>query len=50
MLLLEVPGNNGAVEFWHSGPICVNTGVTFRLTLTVNVAVVAHWPAAGVNV
>jgi len=42
MLLLEVPGNSGAVEFWHSGPICVNAGVTFGLTVTVNVVVDAH--------
>ena len=31
--LLEVPGNAGAAAFWHSGPICVNTGVH------------ANWPA-----
>ena len=49
-MLLEVAGRTGAVLFWHSGPICVNEGVTFGLTATVNVAVVAHWPAAGVNV
>ena len=42
MLLVDVPGNNGAVEFWQSGPICVNAGVTFELTVTVNVDVVAH--------
>ena len=50
MLLLDVAGSAGAILFWHNGPICVNTGVTFGLTVTVNVAVVAHWPAAGVNV
>jgi hypothetical protein len=27
MALLEVFGREGAVEFWHSGPICVNVGV-----------------------
>ena len=27
----------------------VNVGVTFGLTVTVNVAVVAHWPAVGVK-
>jgi hypothetical protein len=27
-----------------------NAGVTFAVTVTVNVAVVAHWPADGVNV
>ena len=50
ILLLEVDGNNGADEFWQSGPTCVNTGVTFGVTAMVNVVVVAHWPAAGVNV
>ena len=50
MLLLEVVGSAGAVLFWHNGPIGVNAGVTPGLTVTVNVAVVAHWPAAGVNV
>ena len=24
----EVPGSAGAAEFWHSGPIAVNVGVT----------------------
>jgi hypothetical protein len=28
----------------------LNTGVTGWLTVTLNVAVVAHWPAAGVKV
>ena len=50
ILLLDVVGSTGAVLFWHNGPICVNTGVTFGLTVTINVAVVAHWPAAGVKV
>ena len=48
--LLDVVGNAGAVAFWHSGPICVNVGVTCALIVTLRVAVVAHWPAAGVNV
>ena len=50
ILLLDVDGSAGAVLFWHSGPIWVKVGVTFGLTVTVNVVVVAHWPAAGVNV
>ena len=50
ILLLEVVGNNGAVEFWQSGPICVKAGVTFGVTVIVNVVVVAHCPAVGVNV
>ncbi len=28
----------------------LNVGVMFGLTVTVNVVVVAHWPAAGENV
>ena len=48
--LVEVAANNGAVEFWQSGPICVNAGATFGVTVIVKVVVVAHWPAAGVNV
>ena len=48
--LLDVVGNTGAVLFWHSGPICVNVGVTCVLTVTLSVAVAAHCPAFGVNV
>ena len=48
--LVEVAGNIGAVEFWQSGPIWVNAGATFGVTVIVKVVVVAHWPAAGVNV
>ena len=48
--LLDVPGNAGALEFWQSGPIAENVGVTCGSTVMVNVAVVAHCPAAGVNV
>ena len=50
MLLLEVAGSTGAILFWHNGPICVKVGVIwFVITISI-VAVVAHWPAAGVNV
>ena len=48
--LFEVPGNAGAVEFWHSGPICVNIGVICELIVMLIVAALAHCPAAGVNV
>jgi hypothetical protein len=34
----------------HTGATCVNVGVTFGLTVTDIVAVVAHCPAVGVNV
>jgi len=48
--LLDVVGNAGAAEFWQSGPIAVNVGVSCGLTVMVSVAVVAQLPAAGVNV
>ena len=40
--LVDVAGNAGAVEFWQSGPIAVNVGVTCGLIVTLTVAVVAH--------
>ena len=48
--LIEVNGNAGATEFWHSGPIAANVGVIWLVTTILNVAVVPHWPASGVNV
>ena len=42
ILLLELVGSNGAVEFWQSGPTCVNVGVTLGVTVMVSVVVVAH--------
>ena len=42
ILLVDVPGNNGAVEFWQRGPIGANVGVIFGLTVIINVVVVAH--------
>jgi hypothetical protein len=48
--LLDVVGNVGAVLFWQSGPIAVNVGVICGSMVMLSVAVVAHWPAAGVNV
>ena len=48
--LLDVNGNVGAVLFWQSGPIAVNVGVSCGLIIMLSDAVVAHWPAAGVNV
>ena len=50
MPLFDVVGNAGAVAFWHSGPICVNVGVTWVL-ITISMVVKApHCPAFGVNV
>ena len=50
ILLLDVVGNAGGVEFWHSEPICVNVGVTLPLMLMSIVAVVAQPAVVGVNV
>jgi len=50
MPLLDVADNTGATEFTQSGPIAVNTGVICASMVIFNVAVVAHSPAAGVNV
>jgi hypothetical protein len=48
--LVDVVGSVGAVLFWHSGPIAVNVGVTCGSIVMLSDAVVAHCPAAGVNV
>ena len=52
MPLVDVRGNVGAVlaEQIVSDTPKSNVGVTFGFTVTVNVAVVAHNPAVGVNV
>jgi hypothetical protein len=48
--LLEVVGSGASVAPEHIGATAVNVGVTFGLTVIVNVAVVAHCPAVGVKV
>jgi hypothetical protein len=48
--LLEVVGNAVRVAPEQIGDTALNVGVTFGLTVIVNVAVVAHCPAVGVNV
>ena len=50
MPLLDVVGNADKVAPEHIGATAVNVGVTLGLTVIVNVAVVAHCPAVGVNV
>ena len=50
MPLLEVVGNGDRVAPEHIGATAVNVGVTLGLMVIVNVAVVAHCPAAGVKV
>jgi len=49
-LLLAVVGNGDRVAPEHIGATAVNVGVILELTVIVSVAVVAHWPASGVNV
>ena len=50
MPLLEVVGKGVNVAPEQIAATAVNVGVTFGLTVIVKVAVVAHCPAAGVNV
>ena len=50
MPLLDVVGKAVRVAPEHIGATAVNVGVTFGLTVIVNVVVVAHCPAAGINV
>ncbi len=50
ILLLEVVGKAERLAPEQIGATAVNVGVTFELTVIVNVAVVAHCPASGVNV
>ena len=48
--LVDVVGSAVRVAPEQIGATAVNVGVMFGLTVMVNVAVVAHWPAAGVKV
>jgi hypothetical protein len=48
--LVEVDGSVGATVPEQIAGIAANVGVIFGLTVTVNVVVVAHWPAVGVKV
>ena len=50
MVLLEVVGKAPKLAPEHIADTCVNVGVTFVFTAIVIVAIVAHWPVAGVNV
>ena len=50
MPLFEVVGSGDKVAPEHIGATTLNVGVTFGLTVIVNVAVVAHCPAVGVKV
>ena len=46
----DVVGNGDNVAPEQIGATALNVGVTLLLTVIVNVAVVAHCPAEGVNV
>lgn len=50
--LVDVAGKAGGVSPAHSviAEPKLNVGVILGFTVTVKVAVVAHWPASGVNV
>jgi len=50
MPLVEVVGNAVSVAPEQIGATALNVGVIFGLTVIVNVVVVAHCPAVGVNV
>ena len=50
MPLLEVVGSADKVAPEQIGATAVNVGVTFGLTVIVNVVIAAHCPAVGVNV
>ena len=50
MPLLDVVGSAASTAPEQIGATAVKVGVTFGLTEIVNVVVVAHWPASGVNV
>jgi hypothetical protein len=49
-VFVELIGSAGAVEFWHSGPICVNVVAMEGITTIFIVALEAHCPVAGVKV
>ena len=48
--LVDVPGNVGAADPEQNAGIAANVGVTFGVTVTSRVVVVAHCPTAGVKV
>ena len=50
MPLSDVVGKGASLSPEHIGATAVNVGVTFGFTVMVKVVVVAHSPAAGVNV
>ena len=50
MPLIDVVGNGASAAPEQIAAIGLNVGVTLGLTVMVNIAVVVHCPAVGVNV
>ena len=50
ILLVDVNGKAGATEFRQNGPIALNVGVIWSVTVMLNVVGAPHCPASGVNV
>ncbi len=50
MPLVDVGGSTGAVAPVQIGLTAAKVGVIVELTVTLNVVVAAHWPAAAENV
>jgi hypothetical protein len=49
-VFVELVGSAAIVAPEQYGPTEANVGVTFGVMVMASVAVVAHWPASGVNV
>jgi hypothetical protein len=50
VVFVELVGKAGIVAPEQNGPTAANVGVTFGVMAMLNVVVVAHCPAVGVNV
>jgi hypothetical protein len=50
ILLVEVVGSAGAIEFWQKGPIAVKDGATCDEITILIVVGIPHSPGDGVNV
>ena len=50
MPFIDVNGSTGATSPEQIGATATKVGVTLGVIVTVNVVVVAHWPASGVKV
>jgi hypothetical protein len=50
MPFVDVDGRIGGAAFWQIAGIAANVGTSGAMTVMLSVVVVAHCPAAGVNV